>query len=62
MFKKFIKILIPTGIIKRLQILREKIEVNRFKNLGLEDVFKQYTKRKSGHLKVKRKILNTTQV
>ena len=40
MFKKFLKILIPARLIKRLKNLREKIEFNRFKNLGLEDVFK----------------------
>ena len=34
MFKKFLKILIPARLIKRLKNLREKIEFNRFKNLG----------------------------
>ena len=62
MFKKFIKILIPARIIKRLKNLREKIEVNRFKNLGLEDVFKTIYEEKIWTPESEKKILNITQV
>ncbi len=40
MFKKLIKNLIPSIIINYIRGIREKIELNRFKKLNLEDTFK----------------------